>query len=151
MTTLSGQSDRCSEYGTTEISGANNAANRVAWSHVLATATLNDGTPITTFNFTKGIDNWDPIPALVAADVKDLSTKVSETPAVSSVQLYGYENRIYVSNVKSNTQITLYSVDGAVYKSVKAIADISFTLPAGLWIAKASSIEGNKTVKIVVD
>ncbi len=61
---LGGPSDRCFEYGTIEKSGENNSEKRISWSHVLTTPTLSDGTKITTFNFTKGTDNWNPILAL---------------------------------------------------------------------------------------
>jgi len=61
---LGGASDKCYEYGTIELSGEDNLSQRATWSHLLTTPTLPDGTEITTFNFTKGTDNWDPIPAL---------------------------------------------------------------------------------------
>lgn len=61
---LGGPSDKCYEYGTIEKSGEDNSASRATWSHILSSSTLPDGTEITTFNFTKGTDNWDPIPTL---------------------------------------------------------------------------------------
>jgi pectin methylesterase-like acyl-CoA thioesterase len=64
MTTLGGTSEKCYEYGTIEKSGVDNSANRLSWTHILTTPVLTDGTEINTFNFTKGTDNWDPIPAL---------------------------------------------------------------------------------------
>ncbi len=63
---LGGQSPFMYEYGTIEKSGENNQAGRAAWSAVLTQPVLKDGTAITPFNFTKGSDNWDPIPGLVA-------------------------------------------------------------------------------------
>jgi pectin methylesterase-like acyl-CoA thioesterase len=59
---LSGESHFMYEYGTTERSGENNASSRVAWCTVLTSPTLTDNTEITTLNFTKGSDGWDPIP-----------------------------------------------------------------------------------------
>jgi len=59
------------EYGSIEVSGEDNSANRASWSTVLSTPVLNDGTEITTYNFTKGNDGWDPIPALEASDDSD--------------------------------------------------------------------------------
>lgn len=61
---LGGPTDRCFEYGTIEKSGEDNSSKRISWSHVLTAPTLTDGTKITTFNFTKGTDNWNPILAL---------------------------------------------------------------------------------------
>lgn len=65
---LGGESKLMYEYGTIEESGANNQANRATWATVLKKPTLNDGTEITTYNFTKGTDGWDPISELVAND-----------------------------------------------------------------------------------
>ena len=65
---MGGNSAKMYEYGTIENSGVNNAASRATWATLLAAPTLTDGTAITTFNFTKGSDGWDPIPALIAAD-----------------------------------------------------------------------------------
>jgi pectin methylesterase-like acyl-CoA thioesterase len=70
---LGGESKLMYEFGTIEKSGVNNSSNRASWSTILTKDTLTDGTAINTYNFTKGTDNWDPIPALVAADIKSLT------------------------------------------------------------------------------
>ncbi len=62
--TLGGPSEKCYEYGTIEKSGEDNSTKRASWSKVITEPVLTDGTEITTFNFTKGTDEWDPIPAL---------------------------------------------------------------------------------------
>lgn len=69
--TLGGESSLMYEYGTFELSGEDNLASRAAWSTKLTVPTLKDGTEITTFNFTKGTDNWDPIP--LEADIFSVS------------------------------------------------------------------------------
>ncbi|AVR45655.1 hypothetical protein C7S20_10495 [Christiangramia fulva] len=68
---LGGESEKMYEYGTIEASGVDHSADRVSWSTVLDSPVLKDGTDITTFNFTKGNDGWDPLPALVANDDTD--------------------------------------------------------------------------------
>ncbi|MEX1383153.1 pectinesterase family protein, partial [Lutibacter sp.] len=68
---LGGESALMYEYGTNEASGENNSASRAAWSTVLTAPTLTDGTEIKTFNFTKGDDDWDPLPGLIASDDSD--------------------------------------------------------------------------------
>ncbi|MGB3799646.1 MAG: pectinesterase family protein, partial [Lewinella sp.] len=60
---LGGESEKMYEYGTIELSGENNLDQRVAWSTVLTEPVLNDDTQITPYNFTKGDDGWDPLPA----------------------------------------------------------------------------------------
>lgn len=68
---LGGESNLMYEYKSMEISGVDNSSNRVGWSTVLSEPKLNDATDITTFNFTKGTDNWDPLP--VEGDILDVS------------------------------------------------------------------------------
>ena len=58
---LSGESDKCYEYGTMEVSEVDNSTNRASWSHVLTEPVLADGTPITVDAFLAGNDNWQPI------------------------------------------------------------------------------------------
>jgi hypothetical protein len=64
--TLGGESPKMYEYGTIEASGEDNSDARASWSTLLTEPILTDGTEITTFNFTKGNDGWDPIPLLDA-------------------------------------------------------------------------------------
>jgi len=147
LSTLGGISNKCYEYGTVEESGENNAAGRVSWSQVLTTPTLTDGTAITTFNFTKGTDNWDPIPDLIAADT-DVATG-STVESSSSVQVYANGNKLFVSNVSPNTLIDIYSLDGILAITRKTDADTSFSIDKGIWIVKVNSTEGNKVVKVL--
>ncbi|MBL7110319.1 MAG: hypothetical protein ISS19_00060 [Bacteroidales bacterium] len=81
------------EYGTIEISGEDNTASMASWSTVLTEAVLKDGTNITTFNFTKGSDDWDPIPELIANDAEN---RVPQFLKESLVQVYAYGNSIFV-------------------------------------------------------
>ena len=148
LNTLSGTSNRCYEYGTVELSGENNAASRASWSTILTLPTLSDATAITTLNFTKGTDNWDPIPALIALE-NSLVSGVSNPKSNSSVQVSSKDNRIFVSNVKSDTTLHVYAVDGSLVKTVDTKADTNFAVNKGLWIVNVLSTEGNKVVKIL--
>ncbi|MGM1056535.1 MAG: pectinesterase family protein [Bacteroidota bacterium] len=69
--TLGGESEKMYEYGTVQESGENHMDDRAEWSTVLDEPVLNDDTPITTFNYTKGDDGWDPLPGLKAGDDTD--------------------------------------------------------------------------------
>lgn len=69
--TLGGESNKMYEYGTVEASGENHMEDRASWSTVLDSTVLTDGTEITTFNFTKGNDDWDPLPSMEANDDSD--------------------------------------------------------------------------------
>lgn len=150
LNTLSGTSPKCYEFGTNELSGENNQASRASWSTVLTSPILSDATVITTFNFTKGTDNWDPIPTLRATDVIDIPTETLNH-AVSSVQIYSIGNKLFVSNVKSNTRIVVYSLAGTVARTMVTNVDSSFTVQKGLWIVKAMSNEGDKFVKVIIN
>ena len=68
---LGGESAKMYEFGTIEKSGEDNLDARVDWATLLTEPMLTDGTEITTFNFTKGTDDWDPLP--VETDFLELS------------------------------------------------------------------------------
>ncbi|MFH6767898.1 pectinesterase family protein [Gaetbulibacter aquiaggeris] len=141
---LGGESNKMYEYGTIEnASGVDNSSLRASWSTVLSTPTLTDDTAITTFNFTKGTDNWDPISELNALGIDDF--KVGST----SVKVSGYNNKIHVSQVKSKTNINIYSITGALVKSIQTNVDTSFDFENGLWIVAIKDAVGQKTVKLI--
>ncbi|CAH8282674.1 putative secreted protein (Por secretion system target) [Mariniflexile fucanivorans] len=141
--TLGGTSPYMYERSTMELSGENNSASRAAWSTILSQDQLTDGTPITTFNFTKGNDNWDPIAELNSLSVDDI-IKTS-----SKVNLAAYGGKVYISNVKSNTQINIYNITGALVKSIATKNDTNFDFINGLFIVKIKDADGKKTVKLI--
>ncbi|WP_418264860.1 pectinesterase family protein [Flavobacterium faecale] len=141
---LGGTSDKIYEYGTIENSGVNNAVNRVTWSKVLTSPTLTDGTAITTFNFTKGNDNWDPIPQLISLGVKSYKKE-------TAVNLYALGSNLYISNVKSITDVNVYDFTGALVKSVRTNGDTNLAFPSGLWIATIKAVDGQKVVKFMIN
>jgi pectin methylesterase-like acyl-CoA thioesterase len=142
---LGGQSDKMYEYGTIENSGVNNASGRVAWSTKLATPSLTGGTAITTFNFTKGNDNWDPLPQLISNE----TLGIKDNTPTSAVNVIGYKNRIVISNVKSETAVAVYSITGAKVKTFKTSQDIDFESQNGVWIVVIKAEDGQKSVKVV--
>lgn len=143
--TLNGNSSGMYEYGTIEQSGVNNTSNRATWSTSLINPILNDGTAITTFNFTKGNDNWDPFPQLIAEDALDIDS-FENNP---SVKVYSYKNNIEISNVKSNTQINVFSINGSLVKSFETDFNTNFTMEPGIWIIIVKTMEGKQSFKIV--
>ena len=143
---LGGESRKMYEYGTIEKSGENNSASRASWSTVLTAPTLSDGAEITTFNFTKGSDNWDPIPALVAGDTGSSAFRLPET---SQVKVYAFGNQIYFSNIRSKTKAEILNANGQLVQVLEMDADQSLLLSKGLWIVRTSAADGQKTVKVV--
>lgn len=151
VNTLSGTSPKCYEYGTIEESGENNQTSRASWSTVLATPTLTDGTDISLFNFTKGTDNWNPIPVLLEKEYPGLTTgNVPASDAQDLILVTAKSNRIYLSNVLKNTHVAVYAIDGSMIKSFSTGADVSFPVNKGLWIVKTSSGDNNVTTKVMV-
>lgn len=142
---LGGTSSGMYEFGTIENSGVNNTPVRATWATALTTPILNDGTAITTFNFTKGLDNWDPIPQLIASE----ALGVNAQQVVTSVNVSAYKNNIVVSNVKSNTKVAVYDMKGSLVKSFETITDTTFNMPAGLWIVTIKAVDGQKSIKLI--
>lgn len=144
--TLGGESRMMYEYGTQELSGEDNAAQRASWSTLLSMATLTDGTEITTFNFTKGNDGWDPLPRLIQ---QDETVGVQPVLPQSAVQVHAYADRIYISQVSAPTLVQVYSINGRLMSSRKTNHDIDFNYESGLWIVHVQAPDGIRTVKVV--
>ena len=74
----------------------------------------------------------------------DLGSKVS-----SNVR--SFEKTVFVSDVKMDTEINLYSISGALIKSIKTSSDTNFSVSkAGIYIATLKTAEGEKSVKLIV-
>lgn len=76
-----------------------------------------------------------------------LSTDDFKSPVSSNIKAVG--DRIYVSNVKTSTEVNIYSITGALVKSLKTNTDTDFSFKSGLWIASLKTSEGQKAVKLV--
>jgi hypothetical protein len=74
--------------------------------------------------------------------VNDFSSQVS-----TNIKAVG--NRIYVSNVKTSTEVNIYNITGALVKSLKTNTDIDFSFRTGLYIATVKTEEGQKAVKLL--
>lgn len=101
---------------------------------------MNDGTPITTLNFTKGNDGWDPFNTIVlsAANIKsDIGVKV-----------FSLKNEVFIKDVKEKTSIKVYGMSGTLFKSFDIKSDQSFSLPTGIWLVNLQNSKGVKSLKI---
>ena len=140
---LGGESEFMYERSTNELSGEDNSGGRASWSTILDTDQLNDGTDITPFNFTKGNDGWDPI--------SELTLSVDEVVnSGSNVKVLGYNNSVYISNVKSATTVNIYNITGALVKTLKTKTDTSFSFHSGLYIVTVKDEVGQKALKLLV-
>ena len=68
----------------------------------------------------------------------------------SSVSVFSNGKQVSVANVTSETQVNVYSMTGALVKSVATVSDINFELNSGFYIVNVKSAEGQKSVKVVV-
>ncbi|MFI1773441.1 hypothetical protein [Thalassobellus citreus] len=82
-------------------------------------------------------------PDYIALGIDDI------TKSNVSTNVKSYGNRVYVSNVKSATEVNIYSITGALVKSLKTNEDTNFAFKSGLWIATVKTIEGQKSVKFI--
>ncbi|MFI1771305.1 hypothetical protein [Thalassobellus citreus] len=74
--------------------------------------------------------------------------KAGEVSKVSS-KVKAIGNRVYLSNVKSSTELNIYSISGALVKTLKTNEDTDFEFRSGLWIATVKTFEGEKAVKFI--
>ena len=85
------------------------------------------------------------------ANVITSSTNGLNDFAANDVNIYTDNKNVFVSNIMSAAQINVYSMTGALVKSVAASSDTNFELPtAGLYIMNINSAEGQKSVKILI-
>lgn len=76
---------------------------------------------------------------------------VNDFHADAASNVYSNGKSVFVSNVKSDTQVDVYGISGALVKSFKTGADTSFDLNTGLYVVKSKSAEGEKTAKVLVN
>ena len=145
LNTLSGNSAGMQEYGTVELSGVNNSLVRASWATSLTNAVLNDGSPITTLNFTQGNDGWDPFPLLIANE----ALGNGHFDATTSVQVFGIKDTIAISNVEGITEVKVFSTSGSLIKTFAIDSDFRFNMPVGIWIVVLKSPDGYKSVKVI--
>ena len=74
---------------------------------------------------------------------------MNQQQLVSLVSVIAIKNNIVISNVKSNTDVKVYSVDGKLVKALEINADINFNLHPGIWIVKIKDNDGEKSIKVV--
>jgi|26BtaG_2_1085354.scaffolds.fasta_scaffold00069_27 hypothetical protein len=77
-----------------------------------------------------------------------LSNNKFETSVSSHIKAVG--STVYVSNVKSATQVDIYSITGARVKSFSTNNDTNFDFNSGFYIATVKTAEGQKSVKMIV-
>ncbi|MXN92521.1 T9SS type A sorting domain-containing protein [Flavobacterium sp. Sd200] len=68
-----------------------------------------------------------------------------------SANVFSNGRQVYVSNVASSTQVDVYSMTGALVKTLQTSTDTDFDfLTSGLYIVNLTSAEGRKSFKVAV-
>ncbi|WP_130733799.1 pectinesterase family protein [Flavobacterium sp. J27] len=143
--TLGGNSNGMYEYGTIEQSGVNNTPNRASWSTTLNTPYLNDGTEITTFNFTKGNDDWDPFPQLIADDLLGNTSFGQNT----TIHVSSFKNLIKLTNINAPTNVKIYALNGALIQSFETNSDTQIEMNQGIWIVLVKDGTNHQSFKVI--
>lgn len=89
------------------------------------------------------IDDYELYRTDTVLGVDDFSSSVS-----ADVKAIG--SKVHITNVKSKTELKIYSLSGALVKSVNTKTDTDFSFKTGLWIAILKTEEGQKAVKLLV-
>ncbi|MAN28310.1 MULTISPECIES: pectinesterase family protein [Mesonia] len=140
---LGGESNLMYEYGTNELSGEDNSSNRAVWSTLLNTPYVDEGnTEITTFNFTKGDDDWDPLSEIM------LDTPTFQETTIG-VEVLAFKDQILIRNVQEETNIKIYNMRGALVKNFKINSEKQLSFATGMWIITAENSKGAKVVKVL--
>ena len=76
---------------------------------------------------------------------------VDDFQAEASSNVFSNGKLVFVSNVKSDTQVDVYGISGVLVKSFKTGSDTSFDLNTGIYVVKSKSAEGEKSAKVLVN
>lgn len=68
----------------------------------------------------------------------------------SDVTIYSKDSKIFLSNIKSTTQVAVYNVLGALVKTTQTDGDTSIDSNNGVYIVNVKSADGEKSVKVIV-
>ncbi|MCH4553843.1 T9SS type A sorting domain-containing protein [Aestuariibaculum lutulentum] len=82
----------------------------------------------------------------------DFTLSIDKAGEVSKVStnVRAMGNYIYITDVKSQTDVKIYSLTGALVKEFKTNEDVNFSFRSGIYIATVKTFEGSKAVKILV-
>lgn len=88
---------------------------------------------------------------VTGANVTTPSLGINEFQADAASNVFSNGKLVFVSNVKSDTQVDVYGISGVLVKSFQTGSDTSFDLNTGVYIVKSKSAEGQKTAKVLVN
>ncbi|WP_163399006.1 T9SS type A sorting domain-containing protein [Flavobacterium fluviatile] len=129
-------------YGVATTNSGSNTDNAITTANVTAAGTL--------YIYSDAGHNLYKI-EVDGATVTAPTLGVNDFHANAVSNIYSNGKLVFVSNVKSDTQVDVYAISGVLVKSLKTSSDTSFDLNTGLYIVKSKSAEGEKSVKVLVN
>ena len=93
-----------------------------------------------------------PVPSTLVEN-SDFTLSVDRVNELSKVtsNVRSYGNTVFISNVESKTEVKVYSINGALVRSIKTDQDTQFELKTGLYIATVKTAQGTKAVKFITN
>jgi len=88
---------------------------------------------------------------VTGATVNTPALGVDDFQADAASNVFSNGKLVFVSNVKSDTQVDVYGISGVLVKSFKTGSDTSFDLNTGIYVVKSKSAEGEKSAKVLVN
>jgi hypothetical protein len=88
---------------------------------------------------------------VAGANVTTPALGINDFQADAASNVYSNGKLVFVSNVKSDTQVDVYGISGVLVKSFKTGSDTSFDLNTGIYVVKSKSAEGEKSEKVLVN
>jgi hypothetical protein len=89
--------------------------------------------------------------AVYKIEVSGATLSTNNFQADSKVTIFGANGKINVANVTAATKVNVYNILGSLVKSIETSEDANLDVKSGLYIVKAQSAEGVKTVKVLVN
>lgn len=68
----------------------------------------------------------------------------------SAASIFSVGNQVHVKNLNVNTNISVYTMNGALVKTLSSKSDVAFDLKPGIYMINTTSEKGNKSQKVSV-
>ena len=78
------------------------------------------------------------------------ATMGTESASQASAKVFANGSQVHVSNITAATEISVYTMTGALVKSLQAKSDMVFSLNTGVYIVNTKSAKGTKSQKVIV-
>lgn len=80
----------------------------------------------------------------------DPTLAVNNFKKESSIVVSARKGIVNLSNVKSSTKVSVFNILGSLVKSIETSSDTTLDIRSGVYIVKTKSIDGEKSVKVIV-